>query len=120
MIFLRRFYTSIRDKVIKKAEESGVLILLQNSTYKSQRCSKCGYTRKANRKAKFYECNNFMDADLNAAINNSLVLPDVSHLRGQKLNSKKGFFWMPNGLFNYDGQELRVPGLSQKILNRMI
>lgn len=102
----------ISDKLMMKAEESGVRITLQSCTYKSQRCSGCGIVRKANRKGKNYNCKNcglVIDADLNSSINNSIDLPIVTWvLRQQELN-RKGFFWKEEGFFDLVGQELRVP-----------
>jgi hypothetical protein len=61
-----------------------------------------------------------MDADLNAAKNHSIYLPDIRFLLGYKLNIKNGFFWNPNGVFDINGQEIRVPDLYQKRLNNII
>lgn len=105
--------TLIRDKVKRVCEEMKVSFIEQSSSYRSQRCSHCGLVRKANRKGKSYKCNNCnleMDSDLNAAKNHLCDLPDVHwKFRGSKHNLGKGFFWKPNGLFDWNGQELRVP-----------
>lgn len=105
--------TLIRDKVKRVCEEMKVSFIEQSSSYRSQRCSHCGLVRKANRKGKSYKCNNCnleMDSDLNAAKNHLCDLPDVHwKFRGSKHNLGKGFFWNPNGLFDWNGQELRVP-----------
>ena len=45
----------IRDKLIDKCKEEEVLLVLQSSTYRSQRCHQCGMVRKANRKGKLYK-----------------------------------------------------------------
>lgn len=109
--------TLIRDKIKSKAHEQDVLVTEQDCTYRSQRCSSCGNVRKANRKSKIYKCkncNHVIDADLNAAKNHEICLPDLPwDLRSQKLNLGNGFFWKPNGIFTFDGVELRVP-LSSK------
>lgn len=106
--------TIIRDKLKSKCEEEEVLLTLQPSAYRSQRCFSCGWICKANRKGKQFrclKCGHVCDADLNAAKNLSLDLPKVSYaLRNQKLNLK-GFFWKSQG-FSFDGEEFTV-SLSQ-------
>jgi len=105
--------TGIRDKVISRAEEHDVHVVLQDCTYKSQRCSACGSVRKANRKGKRYECKNCgnaIDADLNAAKNHEISLPPLPWgIRNKKLNMKNGFFWRSDGIFNFNGEALTVP-----------
>jgi transposase len=110
--------TLIRDKLTRVCEESGVQIVLQSSTYRSQRCFCCGWVQKRNRKSGSKEfhcrhCGHQTDADLNAAKNHSIKLPDVSFaLRKLKLN-RKGFFWNPEGFMTSTGEDLTVL-LSQK------
>lgn len=104
--FLSHFTnTLIRDKVIDIGEELGVLVTPQESTYMSQRCSCCGLVRKANRKGKSYTCNycgKMMDADYNAACNHVANLPEIPYtLREMKLNRGSGFFWNPDGFFEF-------------------
>lgn len=103
--------TLIRDKFYRRAEEQEVLVKTDPSTYYSQRCSSCGLVRKSQRKNKTYLCKNcglLIDADLNAATNHQLDLPDVSGLRNLKLNVI-GFFWKLIGCFTLEGVELTVP-----------
>lgn len=103
----------IRDKIISRCEELEVPIIEQSSYYRSQRCNQCGQVRKANRKGKYYKCKNCgynCDADTNASLNHVVDLPSIPWaFLGQKLNIGNGFFWKPEGFFNYDGTELRVP-----------
>lgn len=105
--FLSHFTnTLIRDKVEQLALENGVHFVEQDSTYRSQRCSGCGLVRKANRKGKLYICNccgNIMDADLNAAMNHSIDLPEVPYtLRKKNFNrGNDGFYWKPDGFFDF-------------------
>jgi hypothetical protein len=103
----------IINKIKNKCLELEVPVIEQSCSYRSQRCSSCGQVRKANRKGKQYNCKNCgysNDADLNASLNHICDLPDVPKaFLGSKLNLKDGFFWKPNGFFNYDGSELRVP-----------
>ncbi len=101
--------TLIRDKVESLCELNGVRLVLSASTYMSQRCSACGRVRKANRKGKVYvcdHCGNEVDADLNAACNHALNLPEVPYaLRKLQLN-RKGFFWNPDGFSDAEGRSL--------------
>lgn len=102
----------IKNKLQARCEELGVQCNLQSSTYRSQRCSKCGWVRRKNRSGKLFLCTNCgfeCDADLNAAKNHEIDLPEIySDLRSQKLNIQ-GFFWKSNGLFTFDGAEFIVP-----------
>lgn len=108
--------SEIEKAIEKKCEQDGVLLVYQNSIYRSQRCYNCGFVRKANRCGKLYKCKGcgtHLDADLNGAKNHALDLPNLPvSLQHLKLN-RKGFYWKPDGLFNLDGSELRVPN-SQK------
>lgn len=103
----------IRDKVKRRCEELEVPVVEQSCAFRSQRCSNCGQVRKANRKAKFYECKacgHSCDADLNAAMNHEQDLPSVPWaFLGRKLNLGNGFFWKTNGFWDFDGAEIRVP-----------
>lgn len=109
--------TLIRDKIKSRAEELGVQVIEQDSSYRSQRCSGCGLVRKANRKGKFYKCKNCqleLDSDFNASLNHSVDLPDIGwQFRGKGYNKKDGFFWKPDGLFTFVGRELIVPSCSK-------
>lgn len=102
--------TLIRDKLKSKCEEEEVLLTLQPSVYRSQRCFSCGWVCKTNRKSKQFKCKacgHSNDADVNAAKNLTLELPLVSYtMRNQKLNLK-GFYWRHEG-FSLDGEEFTV------------
>jgi len=104
--------SNIVDKIESRCESEGVLLKLQSSTYRSQRCSACGVVLKSNRKGKEYickHCGNVIDADFNASLNHEIELPEIPYnLRILKLN-RKGFLWLENGLFTLDGMELIVP-----------
>lgn len=101
--------TTIRDKVQSKAINEGVLLIEQDSTYRSQRCSCCGMVRKSNRKGKTYSCNScgfIGDADMNAAKNHEISLPEIPYkLRISKLN-RTGFYWIKTGFFDLLGTSL--------------
>ena len=109
--------TNIVKKIESRCESEGVLLKLQSSTYRSQRCSACGIVLKSNRKGKEYickHCGNVIDADFNASLNHEIELPEIPYtLRMLKLN-RKGFLWLENGLFSLDGMELIVPASIQK------
>jgi transposase len=104
--------TLLRDKLIDVCENAGVQVVLQSSTYRSQRCSGCGLVRKANRKGKLYSCKSCgleIDADLNAALNHSINLPNIP-FAFRKLNlNRKGFFWKLDGFCDLTGMALTVP-----------
>lgn len=102
----------IHSKIIKTLEEVGVQLNLQSSAYRSRRCSRCGIVRKANRKGKDYKCNKcglHLDADLNAALNHEVGLPEITICYRQHLSNLSSFYWKLEGLFDESGQELRVP-----------
>ena len=107
---------SIVNALKSRCELIGVQTALVESRYNSQRCSKCGWTQKANRKGKVFECKHckhFDDADHNAACNVS-IRPDLPLLELEFCRSRpnlKGFFWNPIG-----NQERTVPDI-QKILH---
>ena len=104
-------YTIIFDKLKSYCFEAGVLVLQRSSVYSSQRCSSCGWTRKRNRKGKVFSCKacGFTDdADYNASLNLSSVLPEISPEIRQKRYNLAGFYWKPDGLY-FDGGEPIVP-----------
>jgi len=103
--------TLIRDKIESVCEDRGIRLIYQSSTYRSQRCSCCGNVRKSNRKGKIYSCKhcgNTMDADLNAAKNHEISLPEIPYdLRNLNLNRKDGFMWREDGFYDLDGRSLQ-------------
>lgn len=101
----------IRSKLIDFAEDQGVLVSLQNSAYRSQRCSYCGYVSSKNRKGKLFSCKNCLfqsDADLNASLNHEQELPSANFLLLHRGKFKE-FIWKNDGFFNLNGSELTVP-----------
>lgn len=110
--------TLIRDKTKRFCEELGVQVAEQSSAFRSQRCSCCGIVLKRNRKGKEYFCTNcghMIDADLNASINHEIELPEVPFwLSRLHLNLTEGFFWKPEGFFDVNGEEFRVPHSQEK------
>lgn len=101
----------IRSKLIDFAEDQGVLVSLQSSAYRSQRCSYCGYVSSKNRKGKLFSCKNCSfqsDADLNASLNHEQELPSANFLLLHRGKIKE-FIWKNDGFFNLNGSELIVP-----------
>ena len=101
--------TIIRDKVEKKSILNGVHFVEQSCTYRSQRCYCCGMVYKSNRKGKLYECKGcgyINDSDINAALNHSIDLPDISwNLYKSKIN-RHGFYWSVTGFYHLDGASI--------------
>ena len=95
--FLSKFeHSLIRSKLNLLCEDCGASLLLSSNSYRSQRCSACGFTHKLNRKKgtkqfKCFHCGNTIDADLNAALNHSVELTPLK--RGQ-LDNENGEFWI--------------------------
>ena len=106
--------SQIRDSLKKRCEENGVRFTLVRNEYNSQRCSKCGWVHKLNRKSKVFHCRKCsfeLDADFNASQNILYrdTLADIPYeLRYHKYNMK-GFFWLPQGLYFDNGEEITVP-----------
>jgi len=112
--FLRGFTnTLIRDSLERLCLESGVRFSLIDNEFNSQRCNKCGWTQKSNRKGKLFLCKNCKheaDADVNASCNilirDSLILLPFG-FRAKKLNIN-GFFWTQEHVALKYGEELTV------------
>ena len=105
-------YTQINAQIESRCEALGVRVVEQSAIYRSQRCSKCGWTQKSNRKGKEFKCKcckHEADADLNGALNHEADLYRLPFgIRELKLN-KNGFYWLENGIFDSFGQEITVP-----------
>jgi putative transposase len=100
-------YKELFDELEHKCEENGVQILKLNPTYTSQRCSTCGWVQKKNRHGKQFKCASCgftADADLNASINISLPLMELTPKQqwSSKAN-RTGFYWL------LKSEELIVP-----------
>ena len=97
--FLSKFeHSLIRSKLNMLCEDCGASLLLQTNAYRSQRCSKCGFVHKNNRKkgTKQFICKSCgleIDADLNAALNHSINLEPKKF---GSLDNEKGEFWLEN------------------------
>jgi transposase len=90
-------YTLIKDKLVRLSEDKGFVLIEQENKFMSQRCSKCGWTHKSNRKGKTFKCVNCDfkgDSDLNAASNHEVILVELSpQVWKQHLNRTSGFYW---------------------------
>ena len=112
--------TIIRDKVMRKCEETKVLFTQVDSTYNSQQCPECYLVRKSNRNGKLFKCKGCgyeADADQNGAYNveHRSEFPDLGYgFRNKRLNLGKGFYWKPSGVFTFKGEELKVPHTNTK------
>ena len=49
-------YTEIQNKLQDKCIQNGVRFVLQESSYRSQRCSSCGFVHAKNRNGKTFKC----------------------------------------------------------------
>lgn len=86
--FLKNWtYYDLQQKIIYKAQESGITVKLINPKYTSQRCSKCGYIDKENRLGQaVFECKQCglkINADYNAALN--IATPNIDKLISEAL-----------------------------------
>lgn len=89
-------YTGIFGKLKSYCVDNGVHLNKVSPSYTSQRCSRCGWTRKANRKGSLFKCDQCgfsSDADFNAAVNISLPLIPIRKQQRQKQPNRKGFYW---------------------------
>jgi IS605 OrfB family transposase len=89
-------YAELVDKLEEKLNDAGVQIVKVSPTYTSQRCSRCGWTRKRNRKGKQFKCDKCSfecDADLNGSLNISFDLPPVKKEERLQRKNISGFFW---------------------------
>lgn len=104
----------IRDSLIKQCEELGVLVTFIENEYNSQRCNKCGWVQKSNRKGKVFHCKHCHhedDADANASKNileRYLLVEIPFGFRALKKN-REGFFWNSVGIYSKFGEEITVP-----------
>jgi predicted RNA-binding Zn-ribbon protein involved in translation (DUF1610 family) len=103
-------YDDIFAKLERKCQEIGVHIEAIPYSYTSQRCSKCGWTRKSNRKGLAFKCGNcgmVANADLNAALNIALTLPAISKQQRLSKENLEGFFWNERGTYSSSCPERR-------------
>jgi transposase len=110
-------YTLIKRKLVGLSEDKGFVFVEQDNKFRSQRCSKCGFTHKSNRLAKTFKCKSIncdyvTDSDLNAACNHEVDLIEVPvWVCKQRLNRTTGFYWLCDEVVVY--QEPIVPDVTQ-------
>ena len=88
-------YAELVGRLEEKLSDAGVQIVKVSPTYTSQRCSRCGWTRKRNRKGKRFKCEKCSfgcDSDLNGSFNISLNLPSISKAERLQRKNLTGFF----------------------------
>jgi len=117
--FLSGFtYTLIKKKLESLSETEGFVVSEVDNSFRSQRCSNCGWTQKSSRKEKLFSCKHCgfaTDADLNASKNlEEDRLPPVPKWVREEKRNRKGFFWNISGVFDSSGVSI-VP-LVQKTL----
>jgi len=103
-------YPLIKGGLEDKSLRLGVQVDKICPTYTSQRCSKCGWTRKSNRRGKKFICTTCgftCDADHNASLNISLDLPEIIKEERLLQKNKIGFYW------NVVWQEPIVPAVQK-------
>jgi hypothetical protein len=104
-------YTEINAQIKSRCDIHGVRVVEQSATYRSQRCSDCGWTQKINRKRKEFicrECGSVHDADMNGALNHEADLYRLPINFWQSKMNVSGFFWLETGIFDRSGQEITV------------
>ena len=92
-------YPAIIGKLESRCQELGVPVKTVDPAYTSQRCNRCGFTRKSSRKGSEFRCKacgHTANADLNAALNIALYLPSLGGEQ-RKVDSRTGFYWLPSG-----------------------
>ena len=102
-------YTLIEDKFKRMSEEEGFLLKTVSNEFRSQRCSNCGWVRKANRKGKVFccaSCNYSDDSDLNASKNILLDLIEIPFWVRKNQINRSGFYWTKDGLFDSCGESI--------------
>lgn len=105
-------YRTFFDSLVQTCEVLGVQVFKVCPTYTSQRCSRCGWTRKRNRNGKVFKCGKCgytTDSDFNGSVNISLDLPVISKVERLRRVNMLGFFWHVNVVD--EGQEFVVPAV---------
>ncbi len=105
-------YRDIFSKLEGKCEELNVSINRVNPAYTSKRCFLCGYVHKDNRRGEEFKCvgcGYTAHADLNAAMNISLTLPELNF---GEVSTDTPFYWLVGE------QESIVPANKKYILKK--
>ena len=114
-------WSLVKDRLRSVLESNGVRLRLMHCAFRSQRCSSCGWVQESNRKKKEFFCLNCSyadDSDYNSSLNQLVDLPLLgADFRKLKL-SIDGFFWLPGGVFNKEGQEIMESLVPKKAENK--
>lgn len=99
------YYPLILRRIQDRTEEESVTLTLQSSRHRSQRCNSCGYVHRTNRNGDRFLCKacGFAEqSDLNAAKNHISPLARLTKkmLEERGLDSRKGFYWLDQGIFD--------------------
>lgn len=98
-------YAEIETAFKNKCELLGMEMKLEDSSYKSQRCSECGFVHANNRNKELFECKQcgyIDDADTNSSKNQILGLyeftaEDKVLLKSKNRGKNPGFVWTSTG-----------------------
>ena len=86
---------------------------MQDSYYRSQRCSSCGYVHYKNRDGELFRCKHCgfqTDADYNASCNHEQELPSAKAIfRCYSGINRTGFYWKGSGFYDLNNLEFAVP-----------
>jgi IS605 OrfB family transposase len=105
-------YRNIFSKIESRCEEANVLVRHINPAYTSKRCFKCGFVHKDNRHGEEFKCvgcGYAAHADLNAAMNISLTLPQICG----GVSGDEPFYW------RVEEQEPIVPAGKKYVLKKV-
>jgi IS605 OrfB family transposase len=105
-------YPALQERVTETCRRYGVHVEQVSPTFTSQRCSHCGWTRRANRRGESFTCGRCgftAHSDVNAALNLSLNLEPLSGRERREKMNVIGFFWHESPL----GQERMVPDVQR-------
>jgi len=110
-------YTQINAQITSRCAELGVPVIEQSATYRSQRCSSCGWTQKSNRKRKEFvckSCGQIHDADTNGALNHEADIYRLPFGFYKFKHNIRGFFWTASGVCDEFGRALTVPDVQNE------
>jgi transposase len=118
--YMKRWrYTLIKEKLERLSDTEGFCVVEVPNKFRSQRCFKCGYVNKRNRKGKTFcckSCGHTADADLNAASNLEICLCEVPYWVFDQQINRTGFYWTEDAVV----LEEQVIPPDKKSLNKII
>ena len=110
--YLKHFvYKEIKIALEKRCLLSGIKLIETENVYMSQRCSKCGWVHKNNRKGKEFHCRQcglHIDADLNSSLNHKLIPCVLPYNFWRLHHNKVGFWWTKEKIIMAGGHEFSV------------